>query len=104
MSSPQLLEGEDIATGLRDCSAAMLAQMRDSALLAFLAGGDALEVELGHRRQQGDVTLLAAPALFLEALLVEMLRRCGPDLATAVEFSGTLAEWRELRARLADGD
>jgi len=93
MSTPQLLEDEDVQTALRECSPAMLVRMGNTAMIAFFIGGDEIEVDLGHCRGEGDVLLKAKPSIFVEAILAEAIARGVPDAADS------LACWREVVAQ-----
>jgi hypothetical protein len=77
MSIPQLLEGEDVATALRDCDQPMLVTMMHSASGALFVGAAGVEVVLGTHSDSGDVRLKATPGAFLELVLRELEVRHG---------------------------
>ena len=94
MSFPQVLEGEDVATALRDCTAQMLTEMGAAAATAVILRAQLLEIDLGfYDTTKPDLKLRIAPAALVELILVECQRR-EPALT-----EGVLAEWREIRER-----
>ena len=97
MSTPQLLEDEDVAIALRDCDGEMLSTICESAIACYLLGGDGIEIELGSKSGAGDVTLRAQPARMVEAVVAECIARHVPHT------DQLLAEWRAIVARVGRG-